>query len=87
MFMMTEPPAHLVVFPWRLSRRRTASVNRERRAQKATRALSLKRGSRADWEVGIQFVAQVHAGLALRRTTEDVAFREMARLVPVCGRA
>ncbi|MCC6349649.1 MAG: NADH-quinone oxidoreductase subunit NuoG [Candidatus Eisenbacteria bacterium] len=55
-------------------------VNSERRLQKSSRALSPRRGTRADWEV-FQAVAQALGAPWKYRTTEDV-FREIARLVP-----
>ncbi|MBK7367890.1 MAG: NADH-quinone oxidoreductase subunit NuoG [Candidatus Eisenbacteria bacterium] len=82
MFMTETARAAHVVFPTAsFAEKDGTSVNCERRAQKATRALSPKRGSRADWEV-FQFVAQVLGADWRYRTTEDV-FREMSRLVPV----
>ena len=55
-------------------------MNGERRLQKSNRALSPRRGARADWEV-LQAVAQALGADWRYRSAEDV-FREIARLVP-----
>ena len=55
-------------------------VNAERRMQRAARAISPRRGTRADWEV-FQAVAQAMGAKWSYRSAEDV-FREIARLVP-----
>ena len=55
-------------------------VNSERRLQRAARALSPRRGAKADWEI-FQSVAQKMGAKWNYRTAEDV-FREIARLVP-----
>ena len=82
LFLTETARAAHVVFPVASFAEKDGTVvNCERRAQKATRALSPKRGSRADWET-FQFVAQMLGADWRYRTTEDV-FREMARVVPV----
>jgi len=55
-------------------------VNSERRLQRAARALSPRRGSRADWEI-FQSVGQKLGAKWNYRSAEDV-YREIARLVP-----
>jgi NADH-quinone oxidoreductase chain G len=70
-----------VVFPvTSFAEKEGVSVNPERRLQRAARALSPRRGTRADWEV-FQSVAQALGARWVYRTAEDV-FREIARLVP-----
>jgi formate dehydrogenase major subunit len=70
-----------VVFPAAsFAEKEGAIVNCERRVQKSTRAISPKRGTRADWET-LQAVAQALGAEWRYRTAEDV-YREIARLVP-----
>lgn len=76
----TAARAH-VVFPVAAFAEKDGTVlNSERRLQKSNRALSPRRGSRADWEV-FQAVAQELGADWRYRTAEDV-FREIARTVP-----
>ncbi len=76
----TAARAH-VVFPVAAFAEKEGTVlNSERRLQKTNRALSPRRGSRADWEV-FQAVAQELGADWRYRTAEDV-FREIARTVP-----
>ena len=76
----TAQAAHVVFPVAAFAEKDGVVVNCERRLQKSTRALSPKRGTRADWEV-FQAVAQALGAGWKYRTTEDV-FREIARLVP-----
>jgi predicted molibdopterin-dependent oxidoreductase YjgC len=70
-----------VVFPAAaFAEKEGVTVNAERRLQRVARALSPRRGSRADWEI-FQAVAQAMGARWSYRTAEDV-FREIARLVP-----
>ncbi len=55
-------------------------VNAERRLQRTARAISPRRGCRADWEI-FQAVARSLGAAWSYRGTEDI-FREIARLVP-----
>lgn len=76
----TAQAAHVVFPAAAFAEKDGVVVNCERRLQKSTRALSPRRGARADWEV-FQAVAQALGAGWKYRTTEDV-FREIARLVP-----
>jgi len=76
----TAQAAHVVFPVAAFAEKDGVVVNCERRLQKSTRALSPRRGTRADWEV-FQAVAQALGAGWKYRTTEDV-FREIARLVP-----
>jgi len=81
LFLTATAQAAHVVFPVAaFAEKDGVVVNCERRLQKSTRALSPRRGARADWEV-FQAVAQALGAGWKYRTSEDV-FREMARLVP-----
>jgi NADH-quinone oxidoreductase chain G len=81
LFLTSTAQAAHVVFPVAAFAEKDGVVtNCERRLQKSTRALSPRRGTRADWEV-FQAVAQSLGAPWKYRTTEDV-FREIARLVP-----
>jgi len=76
----TAERAHVVFPAASFAEKEGVVVNSERRLQRAARALSPRRGARADWEI-FQSVAQ-HLGAKWNyRTAEDV-FREIARLVP-----
>jgi NADH-quinone oxidoreductase chain G len=76
----TAKHAH-VVFPVAAFAEKEGTVtNAERRLQRTARALSPRRGTRADWEV-FQAVGQALGAAWSYRTAEDV-FREIARLVP-----
>ncbi|MCE9626656.1 MAG: NADH-quinone oxidoreductase subunit NuoG [Candidatus Eisenbacteria bacterium] len=76
----TAARAH-VVFPVAAFAEKEGSVvNSERRLQKSNRALSPRKGARADWDV-FQSVAQALGADWRYRTSEDV-FREIARTVP-----
>ncbi|MFM7230854.1 MAG: NADH-quinone oxidoreductase subunit NuoG [bacterium] len=76
----TAARAH-VVFPVAAFAEKEGSVlNSERRLQRSNRALSPRRGARADWEV-LQGVARELGADWRYRTAEDV-FREIARTVP-----
>ncbi|MEY4069602.1 MAG: dehydrogenase subunit [Candidatus Eisenbacteria bacterium] len=76
----TAARAH-VVFPVAAFAEKEGSVlNSERRLQRSNRALSPRRGARADWEV-LQAVARELGADWRYRTAEDV-FREIARTVP-----
>ncbi len=76
----TAQQAH-VVFPVAAFAEKDGAVtNCERRIQKATRAISPRRGTRADWEI-FQMVGQAMGAEWRYRTAEDV-FREIARVVP-----
>jgi predicted molibdopterin-dependent oxidoreductase YjgC len=69
------------VFPVAAFAEKEGSVlNSERRLQRSNRALSPRRGARADWEV-LQAVARELGADWRYRTAEDV-FREIARTVP-----
>jgi NADH-quinone oxidoreductase subunit G len=76
----TAQAAHVVFPVAAFAEKDGVVVNCERRLQKSARALSPKRGTRADWEV-FQAVAQSLGAGWKYRTSEDV-FREIARLVP-----
>ena len=76
----TAERAHVVFPAASFAEREGVAVNSERRLQRAARALSPRRGARADWEV-FQAVAQKLGAKWNYRTAEDV-FREIARLVP-----
>jgi NADH-quinone oxidoreductase chain G len=81
LFLTPTAQAAHVVFPVAaFAEKDGVVVNCERRLQKSTRALSPRRGARADWEV-FQAVAQALGAGWKYRSTEDV-FREIARLVP-----
>lgn len=81
LFLTATAQAAHVVFPVAaFAEKDGVVVNCERRLQKSVRALSPRRGTRADWEV-FQAVAQALGAGWKYRTTEDV-FREIARLVP-----
>jgi predicted molibdopterin-dependent oxidoreductase YjgC len=76
----TAQKAH-VVFPVASFAEKDGSVtNCERRVQKATRALSPRRGTRPDWEI-VQLVAQALGADWRYRTAEDI-HREIVRFVP-----
>ena len=82
LFLTETARAAHVVFPVAaFAEKEGTVVNCERRAQKANRALSPRRGTRPDWEV-FQLVAQSLGADWRYRTAEDV-FREIARLVPM----
>jgi len=76
----TAARAHVVFPVAAFAEKEGAVLNSERRLQKSHRALSPRRGARADWEV-FQAVAQALGAEWRYRTAEDV-FREIARLVP-----
>ncbi len=76
----TAQRAHVVFPVAAFAEKEGVVTNCERRIQKAHRALSPRRGTRADWEV-FQSVAQALGADWRYRTAEDV-FREIARLVP-----
>jgi predicted molibdopterin-dependent oxidoreductase YjgC len=79
-FTETAQQAHVVFPVAAFAEKEGTVVNCERRLQKANRALSPRRGSKADWEV-FQSVAQSLGADWRYRTPEDI-FREIARLVP-----
>ena len=82
LFLTETARAAHVVFPVAaFAEKEGTVVNCERRAQKANRALSPRRGTRPDWEV-FQLVAQSLGADWRYRTAEDV-FREIARLLPM----
>jgi len=76
----TASRAHVVFPVAAFAEKEGSTVNSERRLQKSNRALSPRRGARADWEV-LQAVAQALGAEWRYRSAEDV-FREIARLVP-----
>jgi NADH-quinone oxidoreductase chain G len=76
----TARQAHVVFPAAAFPEKEGVAVNCERRLQRSARALSPRRGSRADWEV-FQAVARGLGASWNYRTAEDV-FREIARLVP-----
>ncbi len=76
----TAERAHVVFPAASFAEKEGVVVNCERRLQRAARALSPRRGARADWEI-FQGVAQKLGAKWNYRTAEDV-FREIARLVP-----
>jgi formate dehydrogenase major subunit len=76
----TASRAHVVFPVAAFAEKEGSTVNGERRLQKSNRALSPRRGARADWEV-LQAVAQALGADWRYRSAEDV-FREIARLVP-----
>ncbi len=76
----TAKQAHVVFPAAAFAEKDGALVNCERRVQKATRAMSPRRGTRADWEI-FQSVAQAMGADWRYRTAEDI-YREIARLVP-----
>ena len=79
-FTETAQQAHVVFPVAAFAEKEGTVVNCERRLQKANRALSPRRGTKADWEI-FQAVAQSLGADWRYRTTEDI-FREIARLVP-----
>jgi NADH-quinone oxidoreductase chain G len=79
----TASRAHVVFPAAAFAEKEGSTVNSERRLQKSNRALSPRRGARADWEV-FQAVAQSLGAEWRYRSAEDV-FREVARLVPGFG--
>jgi predicted molibdopterin-dependent oxidoreductase YjgC len=76
----TARNAHVVFPVASFAEKEGAVTNCERRVQKATRALSPRRGTKPDWEI-LQLVAQALGADWRYRTAEDV-YREIARLVP-----
>ena len=76
----TAARAHVVFPVAAFAEKEGATLNSERRLQRSNRALSPRKGARADWEV-FQAVAQALGADWRYRTAEDV-FREIARLVP-----
>ena len=76
----TAERAHVVFPAASFAEKEGVVVNCERRLQRSVRALTPRRGSRADWEI-FQAVAQAMGASWSYRTAEDV-FREIARLVP-----
>ena len=76
----TAQRAHVVFPVASFAEKEGAVTNCERRVQKATRAISPRKGTRPDWEV-LQAVAQALGAEWRYRTAEDV-YREIARLVP-----
>jgi NADH-quinone oxidoreductase subunit G len=81
MFLTDTARSAHVVFPVAaFAEKEGAVTNCERRVQKATRALSPRRGTKPDWEI-VQLVAQALGADWRYRTAEDV-YREIARLVP-----
>jgi predicted molibdopterin-dependent oxidoreductase YjgC len=76
----TAARAHVVFPVAAFAEKEGAVLNCERRLQKSNRALSPRRGARADWEV-FQAVARELGADWRYRTVEDV-FREIARTVP-----
>ncbi len=76
----TASRAHVVFPAAAFAEKEGSTVNSERRLQKSNRALSPRRGARADWEV-LQAVAQALGADWRYRSAEDV-FREIARVVP-----
>ncbi|MEQ1831961.1 MAG: NADH-quinone oxidoreductase subunit NuoG [Candidatus Eisenbacteria bacterium] len=76
----TAARAHVVFPVAAFAEKEGATLNSERRLQRSNRALSPRKGARADWEV-FQAVAQSLGADWRYRTAEDV-FREIARLVP-----
>ena len=76
----TAARAHVVFPVAAFAEKEGATLNSERRLQRSNRALSPRRGSKADWEV-FQSVAQALGADWRYRTPEDV-FREIARVVP-----
>jgi len=76
----TAARAHVVFPVAAFAEKEGSTVNSERRLQKSNRALSPRRGARADWEV-LQSVAQALGADWRYRSAEDV-FREIARVVP-----
>ena len=76
----TAARAHVVFPVAAFAEKEGASLNSERRLQRSQRALSPRKGARADWEI-FQAVAQALGADWRYRTAEDV-FREIARLVP-----
>lgn len=76
----TAARAHVVFPVAAFAEKEGSTLNSERRLQKTNRALSPRRGARADWEV-FQAVAQALGADWRYRTSEDV-FREMTRTVP-----
>jgi predicted molibdopterin-dependent oxidoreductase YjgC len=70
-----------VVFPAAaFAEKEGVTVNCERRLQRTARALSPRRGARADWEI-FQAVARA-LGASWSYRQADAVFREIARLVP-----
>ena len=81
LFLTATAQRASVVFPAAAFAEKEGSIaNCERRVQKTTRAISPRRGTRADWET-LQAVAQALGAEWRYRTAEDV-YREIARLVP-----
>ena len=79
----TAKRAHVVFPVVAFAEKEGTVVNCERRAQRTARALSPRRGSRADWTV-FQAVARGLGATWAYRTCDDV-LREIARLVPGYG--
>ena len=76
----TARRAHVVFPVAAFAEKEGVVVNCERRLQRSARAISPRRGARADWEI-FQAVARDLGASWTHRTAEDV-FREIARLVP-----
>jgi len=76
----TASRAHVVFPVAAFAEKEGSTLNSERRLQKTNRALSPRRGARADWEV-FQAVARTLGADWRYRSPEDV-FREIARVVP-----
>ena len=76
----TAKRAHVVFPVAAFAEKEGVQVNCERRLQRVARAISPRRGTRADWEV-FQAVGQALGMKWSYRTAEDI-FREIARLVP-----
>jgi NADH-quinone oxidoreductase chain G len=76
----TAAKAHVVFPVSAFAEKEGVVVNAERRLQRTARALSPRRGTRADWEVFVA-VAQGLGATWNYRSAEDV-FREIGRLVP-----
>jgi predicted molibdopterin-dependent oxidoreductase YjgC len=76
----TAARAHVVFPVAAFAEKEGATLNSERRLQRSNRALSPRKGARADWDV-FQAVAQALGADWRYRTAEDV-FREIARVVP-----
>ena len=76
----TAKRAHVVFPASAFAEKEGVAVNCERRLQRAARAFSPRRGSRADWEI-IQAVGRSLGAKWSYRSAEDI-FREIARLVP-----
>jgi len=76
----TARRAHVVFPAASFAEKEGVVVNAERRLQRTARAISPRRGARADWEI-FQAVARALGAAWSYRSAEDV-FREIARLVP-----